>query len=77
MTTKSGAASRPAQYAFTPMHDFWPRFNPDKSAEIPYTFVETPSGRVNNLYGAYLAYRKNLTDDAEGRDSLAPDDRLP
>lgn len=58
--------------AFTPMADSYLRYNPNKPDEKPYSYLESSSGAIERIFNAYLAYRKNTTDNEEGKDSLAP-----
>jgi phage FluMu protein Com len=48
--------------AFEPANDSWLRYDPDKKGEPPYTFLESKSRAVGNIYGAYLGYLKNSRD---------------
>jgi hypothetical protein len=58
--------------AFTPISDSYLRYDPEKPESTPYTFLESSSGSPANIYGAFLAFRKNTTDEDAGRDSLKP-----
>jgi hypothetical protein len=49
---------------FDPINDFWLLYDPKKTSNEPYTFLESKSGNVGNIYGAFLEYRKK----SQGKD---------
>lgn len=49
---------------FDPINDFWLLYDPKKNSNEPYTFLESKSGKVGNIYGAFLEYRKR----SQGKD---------
>ena len=50
---------------FDPINEFWLKYDPNKSSNEPYTFLESKSGNVGNIYGAYLEYRKKSPNKGE------------
>ncbi len=61
--------------AFVPMHDAFIRYVAKAGVEPPYTFLESKSKAIENLYNPTLEFRKGTKDsDESGRDLLAPNE---
>jgi hypothetical protein len=65
-----------AKTAFTPMHDSY--VNERKFATKPYTFIESRSSSLDNIYGGYLAFFKkaDASGDPESFPVLAPNEEI-
>jgi hypothetical protein len=55
---------------FEPINEIWVRYAPNKNMSEPYTYVESKSHNIQNIYGAYLGYRKTMDDEQDGGTAL-------
>ena len=58
-----------AKTKFEPINDSFVRYTANKAGNEPYTFLESRSKKISNVYGGFLEYRKSFNGKKETPDS--------
>lgn len=58
--------------AFEPINDFYVRYKPSEGGSEPYTYLESKSREVANIYGGFLEFQTTRGEKADGM--LGPND---